>query len=120
MLLALDIFFTALHSLVILFTLTGWFFKKTRKLHLIHCGIIVLSWVGLGFFYGFGYCILTDWHYQILEQRGYTDLPYSYVTFLLERTIGWAPANNIVDAATVTALVLPLFLNLFFQFRGRL
>lgn len=63
--------------------------------------LTLFSWLALGFFYGIGYCFLTDWHYQVLEARGYTSLPYSYITFLIERLFGSGPSDDFVIKATI-------------------
>ena len=97
----LDVFFTVFHSAVIAFNLTGWIWKKTRKIHLITVTITLLNWTALGYFYGWGYCFLTDWHYDVLAMRGINDLPTSYITFLIERVSGVRLENHLVILATV-------------------
>ena len=84
----LDIFFLVFHSLLILFNLFGWMWKKTRRLNLITLLLTGFSWVGLGLFYGWGYCFLTDWHWQVLKKAGELNLPDSYVQYLLNRILG--------------------------------
>ncbi len=66
----LDIFFTVFHSLLVLFILFGWIWKKTRRLNLICILLTGASWLFLGIFYGLGYCPLTDWHFNILRRLG--------------------------------------------------
>ena len=84
----LDIFFTTFHTCLVFFNLFGWIWKKTRVLNLICLLLTAASWVLLGIFYGFGYCPLTDWHFNVLERLGYGDLPDSYLSFLFTRLTG--------------------------------
>ncbi|MDH3880669.1 MAG: DUF2784 domain-containing protein, partial [Desulfobacteraceae bacterium] len=55
----LDYFFIVFHGSLILFILTGWAWKRTRRIHLITISLTILSWFGLGIFYGWGYCPCT-------------------------------------------------------------
>ncbi len=115
MLQALDIFFVVFHTTLILFNLFGWIWKKTRKLNLVVLLITLFSWTVLGIFYGFGYCFLTDWHWDILEKRGEADLPASYIRYLLDRLLGIELGEHTVDLITgigfFTALTMSGILN---------
>jgi hypothetical protein len=112
-----DIFFTAFHSLLVLFILFGWIWKKTRRLNLICILLTAASWLGLGIFYGLGYCPLTDWHFNILRRLGYTDLPNSYLSFLFTRLTGLQIDQNLVDSVTLWGLVIALMVSIFLNFR---
>ena len=111
----LDIFFVVFHSSLILFNLFGWIWKKTRTLNLIILLLTAGSWGILGIFYGFGYCPLTDWHFNVLTKLGQTGLPSSYIKYLIERISPLEPGQLLVDQATlwglVTALIISLLLN---------
>ena len=113
----LDVFFTIFHSCLVLFNLFGWIWKKTRRLNLICLLLTAGSWVVLGIFYGFGYCPLTDWHFNILRKLGYTDLPNSYLSFLFTRLTGVQLDQSLVDAVTTWGLVLALAISLYLNFR---
>ena len=113
----LDIFFTAFHSLLVLFILFGWIWKKTRRLNLICILLTAASWLGLGIFYGLGYCPLTDWHFNILRRLGYSDLPNSYLSFLFTRLTGLQIDQNLVDAVTLWGLVIAMMMSIFLNFR---
>lgn len=116
----LDIFFTGFHSLLIIFNLLGWIWKKTRRLNLICLLLTAASWVALGIFYGFGYCPLTDWHFNILKKLGYTDLPDSYLSFLFTRLTSIKIEQSLVDSITLWGLIFALMLSLFLNLRPRL
>ena len=112
----LDYFFIVFHGCLVLFNLTGWVWKRTRRLHLITIGLTIVSWFGLGAFYGWGYCPCTEWHWEVKLELGESDLPYSYVKYYLDKLTGlkWDPL--VVDAAVVIlgllALALSSWLNL--------
>ena len=113
----LDIFFTVFHSLLILFILTGWIWKKTRRLNLICIGLTAASWGILGIFYGFGYCPLTDWHFNVLRRIGHIDLPNSYISFLITRMTGVEVNQGLVDSVTLWGLVISLIISLYLNIK---
>ena len=76
------------------------------------------SWLFLGIFYGIGYCPLTDWHFNILERLGHTDLPSSYISFLIARLTGLMPDQDLVDTATAWGLVVAMIASLILNFKG--
>ena len=111
----LDVFFLVFHTALIGFNLTGWIWKKTRRLHLGVISLTIFSWVGLGFFYGFGYCPCTDWHWQVKRALGETGLPASYVKYYLDALTGWDWDPLLVDPAVgvigLVAFGLSVWLN---------
>ncbi|HPO16460.1 MAG TPA: DUF2784 domain-containing protein [Candidatus Hydrogenedentes bacterium] len=113
----LDIAFFLFHSAFILFVLTGWIWKRTQILHLAACLLTALSWFGLGFWYGFGYCPCTDWHWKVREHLGYTDMPQSYIKFLIDAPTGLATPAAWVDGITVVLFFLATLLSLWVNFR---
>jgi hypothetical protein len=70
----------------------------------------------LGIWKGWGYCFLTDWHYEVLERLGKQNLPRSYIAFLVEEITGWLPGvsltNNFTVGLAVLALMCSLWVNL--------
>jgi len=113
----LAIFFTAFHTLLVLFILFGWIWKKTRRLNLVMILLTAASWLGLGIFYGLGYCPLTDWHFNILRKLGYSDLPNSYLSFLFTRLSGLEIDQKLVDTVTLWGLVLALLISVYLNLR---
>ncbi len=98
---AADTFFALLHGFLVLFNLSGWIFKPTRRLHLITTGTTILSWFGLGIFYGWGFCPCTQWHWQIKLRLGITDLPNSYVKYYADKWTGFAWNPITIDGIVV-------------------
>ncbi len=114
-----DIFFLVFHSSLILFNLFGWIWKKTRKLNLVTLLLTGFSWVGLGIFYGWGYCFLTDWHWQVLENLGVNNLPGSYVQYLLYRVLGIDVSATTADYLTVVLFFIALIFSVYFNFKRK-
>jgi len=109
-------FFYVFHTVLIIFNLFGWILKTTRKLNLITLLLTFGSWVLLGIWKGWGYCFLTDWHYDILNRLGHHQLPSSYIAFLILKLTGWLPQAELINTLTlcaaITALCCSLWVNL--------
>lgn len=103
-----DIVLTILHIGITLFNLTGWAFKRLRRLHLISISLTLGFWVILGFFYGFGYCFLTDWHWDVKKQLGEQGLPNSFIKYYLDIVFNADISPNLVNTITVVGLVFAL------------
>lgn len=116
---ALDLFFTIFHTAVMAVIVFGWIPRRTRRLALVLQGVTVFSWVGLGAFYGFGYCPLTDWHFRVLMELGERDLPRSYTAYLAERLTGYLPSEGVATFVTVGALGIALAASLALFWRDR-
>ena len=119
MLVVLDIGLLVFHMVLILFNLIGWAWAKTRRLHLLVLTLTFLSWIGLGFFYGLGYCPCTDWHWQVKRQLGETGLPASYVKYYLDIVTGmdWSP--QVVDLAVLILSLSSLGVSVWLNWRRR-
>jgi hypothetical protein len=87
MLVLLDNALFVFHALWIAFNMTGWAFRRTRLLHLATMAATACSWFVLGAFYGWEYCLCTDWHFQIRRQLGYRDEATNYIQ-LLAKPVG--------------------------------
>jgi len=113
----LDYFFLIFHSILTLFNLLGWIWKKTRLANFITLLLTGFAWFGLGLFYGIGYCPLTDWHWIVLEKLGNHNLPYSYLKYLIDRLTGFNVNAQLVEVFTVVgffiALIISVYLNFF-------
>lgn len=117
----LDIFFVFFHSLLILFNLFGWIWKRTRKFNLITLLLTGLSWLLLGFIVGtIGYCPFTDWHFNVLEKLGKTGLPNSYMKYLADRITGLNINPSLVDSVTLYAFIAALALSIYLNLRNLL
>jgi hypothetical protein len=113
----LDKFFLVFHSLLIIFLMTGWMWRKTRKINLVILFLTAFSWFILGLWYGFGYCPSTDWHWQIRMKLGHCDMPPSYLVFLIRSVTGLEPSQQLVDIFAVMFLFLAIGASLLTNFR---
>ena len=88
MLMVLDSLLFVLHILVIIINLLGWISVKTRWLQFIVINITACSWLGLGYFFGWGYCFLTDWHWDIKKMRGEVIEHSDFFSYYLAKWLG--------------------------------
>ena len=87
----LNIFFLIFHTLLIVFNCFGWAWKQTRKWNLITLAVTAFSWLIMGLWKGVGYCICTDWHWQVRKALGQTTTESSYLDYLVKALTGWTP-----------------------------
>lgn len=111
-----DYFFVFFHTSLILFNLFGWLWKRLQKWHLLTISLTFLSWLGLGIWYGWGYCPLTDWHWDFLRQLGEKELPNSYVSYLFQRLLGLKLPDHWVDVLTVSLAIVALIASIWVNF----
>jgi len=109
----LDLFFIVFHTGFTLFNLAGWIWKKTRKVHLITIGLTLISWFVLGIWYGWGYCVCTDWHWQVREAMGEPIPFHSYIQFLVSELTGWVPDRGLTDVMTLCVFLLCILLSVY-------
>ena len=109
----LNVAFFAFHTAWIALTCGGWAWRRARAAQLAAVALTALSWFGFGFWYGWGYCPFTDWHWQVRARLGYQDPP-SYVQLLINVLTGIdlssRVANTIAIAALATAAALGVVL----------
>lgn len=105
----IDAAFHFVHITIIIINMTFWLSFKTLRIAQVTLVLTLVSWVGFGLYYGFGYCFLTDWHWQLKEKIGDTNLPPSYIKLVVDRTFGVNSDPVMVDEVTTIVLVLSLF-----------
>lgn len=116
MLIFLDVFYTILHLMIIVFNLTGWIFKSTRKLHLFVVAITCFCWLILGIWYGFGYCPVTEWQWKVKEQLGESNLPASFITYLINNLLGGTVSEKIIINGTGIIFLVVIIITVYFNF----
>jgi hypothetical protein len=106
----LDVLFTILHTAIVFANVLLWIPRRTRRWHLGIVALTAFSWCLLGpvFGHGLGYCVLTDWHWDIKRARGEQGLPSSFITYLFG-LVGvdaarWANSVTLATFATVASL----------------
>jgi hypothetical protein len=113
----LNVFFFIFHTAITIFNCLGWIWKKTRKWHLITTLLTAGSWFVLGIWYGWGYCICTDWHWQVREQLGYYDQQRSYIHFLILKLTGLRVNEIIVEYLTLAIFLVTSILSVWLNVR---
>ena len=111
----LDALLTLVHVSFIGFCVFGWMFERTRKANLIFLGATFVSWFLFGIWKGIGYCVITDYHYQIKTSLGETNLPYSYIKYLwdgLLPSITPQAADTLTIAVFFSCVMASVFLNI--------
>jgi len=94
---AANIFFWVFHTLLILFNVFGWLWSKTRKWNLICLMATAFSWLVMGIRYGIGYCLCTDWPFQIREQMGIHDAAGTYIHLLVYKVSGVWMSESVLN-----------------------
>ncbi|MEM1408747.1 MAG: DUF2784 domain-containing protein [Bacteroidota bacterium] len=105
-----------IHLVVIGINLFAWAWKRTRRLHLWVAGTTVFSWMVLGIWYGFGYCVLTDWEWDIKRQLGETNLPHSFTQYLSDNIFGLYLSTTLVDGLTLGLFVIAILCSVYVNF----
>lgn len=116
MLRILDIGFTLLHLLIIVFNLTGWIWVKTRRLHFYGILLTAGSWFVLGIWYGWGYCPITDWQWRVKEKMGEVNLPNSFMKYFADQIFGEPINAQLIDVITVVFFFLAAGLSVYVNF----
>jgi len=111
----LDYFFIVFHGSLVIFDLTGWAWRRTRRIHLITIGLTILSWFGLGIFCGWGYCPCTDLHWEVKRKLGETNLPNSYVKYYVDKLTEFTWDPLVVDAVVLILGLLAFTLSCWFN-----
>ena len=97
----LDGAFFVLHTLVIAFNMVGWAFRRTRVAHLIVLGLTAFSWFAMGAFWGWGYCLCTDWHFRVRRHLGYAVPETSFIQLLAAKAFHVTLSRRTSDVLAV-------------------
>lgn len=108
MLKALDILLFLIHVVVVFGNLFGWIWKRTRKAHLILVCLTLISWFVLGIWKGWGYCVLTDWEWDVKRALGEQGLPSSFTVYLANNIFGLNWSRALVDSLTLAGLIIAI------------
>ena len=118
-----NIAFFVFHTALILFNVFGWIPKGTRKWNLATLVLTLLSWTVMGTWKGMGYCLCTDWHWQVREAMGIHETADSYIVLPARNLTGWDPpiqlANTVAMWVFIAAFTMSVSFNLRDWLRGR-
>ena len=115
----LDYFLTFVHLAVIGFNLFGWIWRRTRKVHLMIVVLTAASWFLLGIWFGWGYCFLTDWHWDVKRKLGETGLPNSFIKYFADYLAGMDLAPKLVDSWTLGIFIAVIVMTVWVNARRR-
>jgi len=103
------------HLSVMFICLVGWMFEPTRILHFALIVLVAVSWFGLGKFFGYGYCVLTDTQWRVKRMLGQEPHTESYVKYVADKVTGRDIDIKITDRlilySYVGAVILSLVVN---------
>lgn len=116
----LDYFLIFFHTFLILFNLFGWMWHRTRRLNLYSLLLVAFSWLILGIWYGIGYCPLTELHWNIKFELGQTDLPYSYIKYLIDFYFNIYSDPQVIDYMTAILFIAALLSSIYTNFYKRI
>ncbi len=105
MLQSLNIIFFIAHTALMIFNLTGWAIPRTRWPHLICLLATMFSWFVMGATRGLGYCLCTDWHFQVRRAMGLHDGVRSYLQLLARVFTGMQMNKFTSDVLAVGGLL---------------
>ncbi len=112
----LNVFFLVFHTGLIVLNCLGWIWRRSRRLSLITLALTAVSWLVMGIWHGVGYCICTDWHWQVRTALGYHDPEHSYIDFLVRILTGRSPDPSLSRAVAgwvfAVAVVLTVSMNI--------
>jgi hypothetical protein len=112
----LNYFFFFFHTSFIIFNSIGWLFSKCRKWNLITLLLTAFSWFVLGIWFGWGFCVCTDWHWKVRWNLGYQDMSNSYIHFLILKFTGINFSEVLINIVTsivfFSSLIISLWLNI--------
>ncbi len=117
---ALDWLLHVMHLAVIIFVMTGWMLRRLRRLHLAVLAVVWFSWLALGLYVGnLGYCLLTDWQWQVKAALGEVYLPPSYPEYLYWRLTGGDIADRLMAFVAAAVLIGCTLVSLWLNLRRR-
>ncbi|MBC8065356.1 MAG: DUF2784 family protein [Chlorobia bacterium] len=115
----LDIVFFVFHTGLVLFNVLGWIWPKTRRWNLYTLLATAGSWFVMGIWYGLGYCLCTDWHFQVRRQLGYQDDSPTYIHLMIKMLTGADLDPGLVQTGTALGFVFGLVMSLITNFALR-
>jgi len=77
------------------------------------------SWALLGIWYGWGYCVCTDWHWDVRAKLGLVDRSNSYIHFLIVKLTGINLNAKLVETGTLVVFILSFALSIWLNISGR-
>ena len=92
----LNILFFVFHTALVLFNVFGWMWKRWRPWNLACILATAFSWCVMGIWKGVGYCICTDYHWQVREALGYR-ISDNYIQMVIEDVSGATISSEVLN-----------------------
>ena len=118
MLQVLNTLFFIFHTFWILLILFGWLNIRTLRMNLYAIILTAVSWIGLGYWYGWGYCLCTDWHWQVRQRLGIADQTNNYVHLLISNLTGLSLSSDTVMFFVAIVFLISTVMSVSFNFRA--
>ena len=112
-----NVLFFIFHTALILFNVLGWIWPATRPWNLATLGATFFSWVVMGFWKGMGFCICTEWHWQIRRAMGIKETADSYLVLLVQKLTGWNPPVALVNSVAAVVFIVSISASLYLNIR---
>ena len=104
----LNIAFFVVHNLLLVFNLLGWIWPRTRRMHLFALGATLFSWLVIGAWCGWGYCLCADWHFQVRRQLNIHGGESNHTQMLFHQILGLSVTPSFADMVSAGALIMVL------------
>ncbi|MBI1756398.1 MAG: DUF2784 family protein [Fimbriimonas ginsengisoli] len=112
-----NVSFFVFHTALILFNVFGWIPQRTRRWNLATLLATLFSWAVMGLWKGMGYCVCTDWHWQVRRAMGIHETASSYLVLLVRNLSGWDPPIDLVNRWALVVFVGSLTASVFLNVR---
>ncbi len=112
----LNVLFFVFHTLWMLFNCVGWIWRRTRPWQLGTVLLTALSWFVLGYWFNWGYCLCTDWHWRVRDQLGYPR-DHSYTHLLVLQLTGLDLPVRVIDGITLGVFAVVALLGVLLNVR---
>lgn len=100
----LNIILHGIHLVIVVFSITGWLFAKTRTAHLLLLIATLVYWYGFGPILRrkgwYGHCLVTDLQWELKKRLGHDVPAWGYIKYLTDRIRGRDTDEKIVDCLT--------------------
>lgn len=108
----LNILLHVLHIFIIIFSLTGWLFDRTRAAHFLLLLATLAYWYLVGPALSkkgwFGHCLVTDLQWELKKRLGHDVPAAGYIQYLADRLAGHATDAQLVDRLSNRVLLFCL------------
>lgn len=113
---AADFFLRWVHIVIAVFCVVGWIHPETRVYNFGLIILIAISWFGLGYFRGYGYCLVTDVQWRIKHRLGEKLTTQSFIKYELDRLAGRELDEKRVNLFTQMSFYLSAIASVFTNF----